>query len=60
MMCLVKKRGRPTLPVDQRLTHRLNGRVTRAQRDKFERLGGWEWLRWAIGSAKPKKADEPL
>lgn len=47
-----KRRGRPALPQDQRLTDRVEMRCTTAQREKLDRLGGPKWLRDRIDKAK--------
>lgn len=53
------KRGRPTLPVEERMVV-VSLRMTPAMRDDFRRLGGAEWLRSIIRKAtSPKKAKKP-
>ena len=47
-----KPRGRPTVPTDQRRDRTVRARVTAEQADKFERLGGAEWLRERINKAR--------
>lgn len=46
------KRGRPPLPSDQRQTARVEIRMTEAQREKLQALGGTQWLRDKIDSGK--------
>jgi hypothetical protein len=47
--------GRKPLAPDTE-TVRVNTSMTAAQRDKFHRLGGSEWLRLMIGKAKEPTA----
>lgn len=50
-----KRRGRPpgsTLPPERRMEPVVRARVTPAQAEKFERLGGAVWLRGAIDRAR--------
>lgn len=46
------RRGRPPVADTQRLTERAEIRLTQAQREKFEALGGAEWVRGLIDKAK--------
>jgi hypothetical protein len=46
------RRGRPPVAETQRLTERAEIRLTQAQREKFEALGGAEWVRGLIDKAK--------
>lgn len=46
------RRGRPPVADTQRLTERAEIRLTQAQREKFEALGGAEWVRGLINKAK--------
>jgi hypothetical protein len=45
-------RGRPLLPPDQAQTAMIRERVTEAERVKYDRLGGKEWLRAALKRAR--------
>lgn len=47
-----KQRGRPALPPEQAQTALIRERVTEAERAKYERLGGKEWLRAALKRAR--------
>ena len=47
-----KTRGRPALPPEQRQTERAEVRMTKAQREKLDKLGGAAWLRDRIDKAK--------
>jgi hypothetical protein len=47
-----KRRGRPPVPDDQRLTERAEMRMTSAERAKFDALGGAEWVRQQIRWAR--------
>lgn len=47
-----KRRGRPALPPDQRLSEYFPMWVSQAQRAKIERLGGPEAIRRLIDRAK--------
>ena len=47
-----KSRGRPTLPPDEAQTAMIRERVTEAERSKYDRLGGKEWLRVALKRAR--------
>lgn len=49
---LKRKPGRPPLPDDQRHTARIEIRMTEAQREKLEQLGGAAWLRTRIDKAR--------
>lgn len=40
-----KRRGRPQISADKRLTERAEIRMTASERAKFAALGGAEWLR---------------
>ena len=51
-----KRRGRPTVPTDQRRDRTVRARVTAADEAKFNRLGGANWLRAAIKRAKEKES----
>ena len=44
--------GRPPAPEDARRSARVELRLTQAQRDKLERLGGAEWVRSRIDRAR--------
>ena len=44
--------GRPPAPDDARRSARVELRLTQAQRDKLERLGGAEWVRSRIDRAR--------
>ena len=44
--------GRPPAAPEDRRAARFELRLTEAQRDKLERLGGAEWLRRRIDAAK--------
>lgn len=48
-----KKRGRPALPDDQKMIT-YNVRMMKSQRAKLDSLGGAEWVRERIDSAKIK------
>jgi hypothetical protein len=43
--------GRPCMPEDKRYSRRFEFRCMKAQREKFERLGGLDWLRAEIDNA---------
>lgn len=47
-----KKPGRPPAPPDKALTARAELRLTAAQKEKLELLGGADWLRDRIDRAK--------
>jgi hypothetical protein len=47
-----KQRGRPALPPSERRDHTVKARVTAAEAQKFDQLGGAEWLRRALKRAK--------
>lgn len=47
-----KPRGRPSLPHEQRQTERVEIRMTKAQRDKLDKLGGAAWIRERIDKAR--------
>lgn len=47
-----KRRGRPPVPSDQRLTERAEIRMSAAERVKFDALGGAEWVRKQLARAK--------
>lgn len=47
-----KARGRPALPPDEAQTAMIRERVTEAERAKYDRLGGKEWLRAALKRAR--------
>ena len=47
-----KRRGRPPVPEDQRLTERAEIRLSLAERLKFDALGGAEWVRGALKKAR--------
>jgi hypothetical protein len=47
-----KRRGRPSVPADQRLTERAEIRLSQAERLKFDALGGAEWVRCALKKAR--------
>jgi hypothetical protein len=44
--------GRPPVAEDARRSARVEVRLTQAQRDKLERLGGADWVRTRIERAK--------
>ena len=44
--------GRPPAPEDARRSARVELRLTQAQRDKLERLGGAKWVRIRIDRAR--------
>lgn len=44
--------GRPPAPEDARRSARVELRLTQAQRDKLERLGGADWVRSRIDRAR--------
>lgn len=45
-------RGRPPKPAEQVATERAEVRMTRAERAKFDALGGAEWVRHQIALAE--------
>lgn len=47
-----KPLGRPALPPEVAKTAMIRERVTEAERAKYERLGGKEWLRAALKRAR--------
>jgi len=47
-----KRRGRPPVPAALRQTERVEIRLTPAQREKLDRLGGAQWLRERIEKAR--------
>jgi len=47
------RKGRPPVPADQQARVPYNVRLTPAQREKVERLGGAAWIRAQIQRAKP-------
>lgn len=47
-----RPRGRPPVAPDRARTAVVRARVTRVQAEKFERLGGAEWLRRQIDQAR--------
>ena len=47
------RKGRPPLPADARAHVAYNVRLTPAQREKVDRLGGAAWIRAQIERAKP-------
>ena len=47
-----KTRGRPALPPEQRQTERAEVRMTKAQREKLDKLGGAAWIRERIDKAR--------
>ncbi|MBK8745582.1 hypothetical protein [Propionivibrio sp.] len=47
-----KKPGRPALPPEQAQTAMIRERVTAAERAKYDRIGGKEWLRAALKRAR--------
>lgn len=47
-----RPRGRPPAPKDARRSARVELRLTQAQRDKLERLGGADWVRSRIDRAR--------
>jgi hypothetical protein len=47
-----KRPGRPPVPPDQRLKERMELRLSTAQLQKLERLGGAKWVRSKIDKAK--------
>ena len=50
--------GRPPVPADQQARIPYNVRLTPAQREKVERLGGAAWIRAQIEKAKATKNDD--
>ena len=46
------RRGRPPMPPHKGMTARFELRLTPAQRNKLESLGGADWLRSRIDTAK--------
>lgn len=49
------QRGRPPLPEDEVKDVTVRARVTRRQAEKYDRLGGAEWFRYAIDLAPEPK-----
>lgn len=49
-----QRRGRPPIPQDEAHIERFALRLTKAQREKLDKLGGSEWLRDRIDRAKLK------
>lgn len=49
-----KQRGRPPMPAEQRHTERVEIRLSLAQREKLDRLGGASWVRKKIDLAREK------
>ncbi|MBK8745552.1 hypothetical protein [Propionivibrio sp.] len=47
-----KEAGRPALPPEQAQTAMIRERVTAAERAKYDRIGGKEWLRAALKRAR--------
>ena len=47
-----KSPGRPALPPEQRQTERVEVRMTKAQREKLDKLGGAVWIRERIEKAR--------
>ena len=47
-----KQPGRPTLPPEEAQTAMIRERVTEAERAKYDRIGGKEWLRAALKRAR--------
>ena len=47
--------GRPPVPADQQARVPYNIRLTPAQREKVERLGGAAWIRAQIDKARSEK-----
>lgn len=47
-----KNPGRPTLPPELAQTAMIRERVTEAERAKYDRLGGKDWLRAALKRAR--------
>lgn len=47
-----KPPGRPALPPEQAQSAMIRERVTEAERAKYDRLGGKEWLRAALKRAR--------
>jgi len=52
------RKGRPPVPADQQARVPYNVRLTPAQREKVERLGGAAWIRAQIEKAKATKNDD--
>jgi hypothetical protein len=52
------RKGRPALPPSERASVAYNVRLTAAQREKVERLGGAAWIRAQIEKAKATKNDD--
>ncbi len=47
-----KRRGRPPVPESERMTERAEMRMTLAERQKFDALGGADWVRRQLQRAK--------
>lgn len=47
-----KRPGRKPLPEDQRRSERAELRMTKAEREKFDALGGPQWFLQALHKAK--------
>jgi hypothetical protein len=47
-----KRRGRPPAAPGDAKDERIELRLTRAQREKFDRLGGAQWVRDRIDAAR--------
>jgi len=52
-----RPQGRPAKPPEQRAAVACNIRLTQAQRDKLERLGGAAWVRAQIEKAREVKSE---
>ena len=51
------RKGRPPVPADQQARVPYNVRLTPAQREKVERLGGAAWIRAQIEKAREVKSE---
>lgn len=51
-----KLRGRPALPPEEAQTEMIRERVTKAEREKYDLVGGKQWLRRALKRATVKKS----
>ena len=56
MTIIPPRKGRPPLPADQQARVPYNVRLTPAQREKVERLGGAAWVRARIDAAREPQA----
>ena len=51
------RKGRPPVPADQQARVPYNVRLTPAQREKVDRLGGAAWIRAQIEKAREVKSE---